>query len=285
VKNAALPTGFSCAKSFYATVAVNRSENPNLKTMHSARRMKMLKKCFSRRFSSVLSVAGLLMICMLGVLILSMVGCATRPSDQQAAFIPVQVAPVHETAQVSGGSSTNGALAGTGLVPKAFTLAKLQEGDVIRVTFEVETNLNTIAKVQLDGTIVMPLIGTVKAVGKTPPELQAELMQAYERVLKVNQLTVGVVSSSASVYVSGAVLRPGRIPMERPLTALDAIMEAGGFDFTRAKPSAVTVLRIENGTQVTYRLNLKKALEGKDTTPFYLKPFDIVHVPEKVFNF
>lgn len=264
----------------------DKSKSPNLKTMHGARRMKMkmLKECFSRWVGSVLYGASLLMVCMLGVLILSVVGCATRPADQRAAFIPVQIAPAHETAQVSGVSGTNGATAGPGLVPKVFTMARLQEGDVIRVTFEVETNLNTIAKVQLDGTIVMPLIGTVKAVGKTPPELQAELMQAYERVLKVNQLTVGVVSSSAGVYVSGAVLRPGRIPMDRPLTALDAIMEAGGFDFTRAKPSAVTVLRIENGTQVTYRLNLKKALEGRDPRPFYLKPFDIVHVPEKVFN-
>ncbi len=216
---------------------------------------------------------------------MGLVGCATRSSDQQAAFVPVPVTTGQETIQVSGASSTNVSAAGTALVPKAFTLAKLQEGDVLRITFEIETNLNTVAKVQLDGTIVMPLIGTVKAAGKTPSELQSELMQAYERVLKVNQLTVAVMSSSASVYVSGAVLRPGRIAMDRPLTALDAIMEAGGFDFTRAQPKAVTVLRIENGTQVTYRLNLKKALEGKASTPFYLKPFDIVHVPEKLFNF
>lgn len=229
-----------------------------------------------------LDLVRLLMVCAFGIIVW-LVGCATRPVGEQAGFVPVQV-------EVNAPSSTGSASLGTNVlstwtVPKTFTLAKLQEGDVIRVTFEVETNLNTVVKVQLDGTVVMPLIGTVKAAGKTPSELQAELMQAYERVLKVNQLTVSIVQSSASVYVSGAVLRPGRIPMERPLTALDAIMEAGGFDFARAKPSAVTVLRIENGTQVTYKLNLKKALEGKEQTPFYLKPFDIVHVPEKVFNF
>ncbi len=98
-------------------------------------------------------------------------------------------------------------------------------------------------------------------------------------------MSVTIASSAASVYVSGAVLRPGRIPMERPLTALDAIMEAGGFDPNRAKPGAVTVLRLENGRQQHYDLDLKRALQGKEPTPFYLKPFDIIHVPEKVWNF
>jgi polysaccharide export outer membrane protein len=165
-----------------------------------------------------------------------------------------------------------------------FSSTKLQEGDVVHVTFETETNLNTAAKVQMDGAIIMPLVGSVKAVGKTPLELQADLMRCYERILKDNQLSVTLASSAASVYVSGAVLRPGRIPMERPLTALDAIMEAGGFDSNRAKPSAVTVLRLENGQQHHYLLNLKRALQGKEPNPFYLKPFDIVHVPEKTFN-
>jgi polysaccharide export outer membrane protein len=72
--------------------------------------------------------------------------------------------------------------------------------------------------------------------------------------------------------------------MERPLTALDAVMEAGGFDPNRARLDRVTVLRIENGQQRLYKLNLKDVIEGKATTPFYLKPFDNVHIPEKRFN-
>ena len=64
-----------------------------------------------------------------------------------------------------------------------------------------------------------------------------------------------------------------------------AIMEAGGFDSARAKPSAVTVLRLENGKQRHYRIDLKAALRGNDSSPFQLKPFDIIHVPEKTFNF
>ena len=165
------------------------------------------------------------------------------------------------------------------------TSARLREGDVVKIAFEGDTNLTTIAKLQLDGLINTPMVGDVKAVGRTVQELQADLMQRYKPLLKINEITVTLVSSAASVYLSGAVLRPGRILMDRPLTVLEAIMEAGGFDHTRAKPSAVTVLRIENGQQRHFELNLKRMMRGNDTTPFYLKPFDIVHVPEKTFNF
>lgn len=161
----------------------------------------------------------------------------------------------------------------------------LAEGDTIRVAFEADTNLTTVAKVQLDGTVTLPLIGAVKAAGLTPEQLRADLMKRYEKLLSINELTVSVLTSSASVYVSGAVLKPGRIPLDRPMTALEAIMEAGGFDLRRAKPSAVVVIRKEDGQQRHYTLNLQSALRGEDLTPFHLKPFDIIHVPEKRFNF
>ena len=73
--------------------------------------------------------------------------------------------------------------------------------------------------------------------------------------------------------------------MERPLTLLEAIMEAGGFNFQRAKTSGVMVFRVTGGRQYHYRLDLKRMLKGEDSGVFYLQPFDIVHVPEKTFNF
>lgn len=185
-------------------------------------------------------------------------------------------------------SDTNsGAVAPTAAAtaPPPITSTHLQEGDSFRIAFEGDTNLNTVAKIQLDGTVMLPLIGAVKAMGKTLEELQADLRLRYQPLLKVNEINLTMAGTSASVYVSGSVLRPGRIAMDRPLTALEAIMEAGGFDSNRAKPSGVTVLRLENGKQKHYRIDLKAALRGDDPAPFQLKPFDIIHVPEKTFNF
>lgn len=180
--------------------------------------------------------------------------------------------------------STPAPIADSNTASNAPAIDRLREGDVVRITFEADTNMNTVAKIQIEGDINLPLVGDVKAAGKTLEELKADLMRRHENLLKVNEISVALISSSASVTVSGAVLRPGRIPMERALTALDAVMESGGFDPNRAKLDKVTVLRIENGQQRLYKINLKRVIEGKDTSTFYLKPFDIVHVPEKLFN-
>lgn len=162
---------------------------------------------------------------------------------------------------------------------------RLQEGDVVKIAFDSTTNLNTIVKLQLDGDITLPMVGAVKALGKTPIELRGELMKQYETLLKGEDITVSIVTAVTCVYVSGAVLRPGKISMERPLTLMDAIMEAGGFDNNRAKPSGVTVFRVENGKQQHFKVDMKRVLSGKNTEVFYLKPFDTIHIPERTFNF
>ena len=63
--------------------------------------------------------------------------------------------------------------------------------------------------------------------------------------------------------------------------SIDAIMEAGGFDKTKADMRAVVVVRQENGQTTNYTLNLQQVLEGTQKNPFYLKPFDTVYVPDK----
>ena len=161
----------------------------------------------------------------------------------------------------------------------------LQEGDLVGITFQYSTNFNASQKIPLDGLLNLEGIPPVKASGKTPVQLQTELARLYKPQIKDDVVTVKLLAGSTGVYVAGAVFHPGRIPMERPMTAFEAIMEAGGFDPNRAKLSAVTVLRIEGGRQKAFHLDLKRVLRGEEQSPFYLKPFDIVQVPTKTFNF
>jgi len=95
------------------------------------------------------------------------------------------------------------------------------------------------------------------------------------------EVTVQVVSSSCPVYVTGAVIRPGKILADHPITVLEAIMEAGGFDYAKADLANVTVIREENSQTKNIVINLKLVLSGKQATPFHLKPSDIVYVPVK----
>ncbi|MDX1953411.1 MAG: polysaccharide biosynthesis/export family protein [Verrucomicrobiota bacterium] len=161
----------------------------------------------------------------------------------------------------------------------------LQQGDMVSVTFQYSSNFNTVQKIAMDGTINLESVGTTMAAGYTSMELQMRLAELYRPQIKDDVVTVRLVSAISSVYVTGAVFRPGKIAMERPLTVLEAVIEAGGYDPTRANLSKVNVLRIVNGIQETYPVNLKAIIEGKEPTPFYLRPFDVIYVPNKVFNF
>jgi protein involved in polysaccharide export with SLBB domain len=161
----------------------------------------------------------------------------------------------------------------------------LAEGDVVSITFQYSTNFNTVQKIGLDKMLNLQGAGQVKAAGESALQLQDQLTELYKTQAKDDPIIVRVVSTEACVYVIGAVNHPGRIPIVRPMTVIEAIMEAGGFDSDRAKLSQVWVLRIEEGRQRAYQLNLKEVLEGKDDKIFYVKPFDIVRVPTKTFNY
>ncbi len=68
--------------------------------------------------------------------------------------------------------------------------------------------------------------------------------------------------------------------MPSHLTALDAIMEAGGFRLPTAEVGSVVILRRQNSSQIGYCIDLKPALKGGEIRSFYLEPEDIVYVPQ-----
>jgi polysaccharide export outer membrane protein len=159
----------------------------------------------------------------------------------------------------------------------------LREGDILRINFPGAPNLSTTQQIRPDGKITLSLIGEVQASEKTPGDLEKELIRLYSGQLVTKEITVTVESSSFTIFVTGMVIRPGRVDSHRPITALEAIMESGGFDYSRANLKEVTVIRTTKGRIEHFTLNLKRVLSGQDDAPFYLKPSDIVYVPEK-FN-
>lgn len=158
----------------------------------------------------------------------------------------------------------------------------LHEGDVVRVTFPGATALNGQSQtIRRDGIISVPSLGEIKAAGLTTKELEKAILDTYGSQIQTKEVNVTLESSAFSVYVTGSVLRPGKITADRPLTALEAVMEAGGPDYTKANLKKVTVIRVENGRTERHVLNLKLVLDGQSTEQFKLKPADIVYVPEK----
>lgn len=157
----------------------------------------------------------------------------------------------------------------------------LKEGDVVKISFPGVPNMDATQPVRQDGRITLPLLGEFVVVGKTTEDLSKELLELYSTQLVSKEVNVTLVASNYTIYITGAVLRPGKIVTDRRLTAFEAIMEAGGFDKTKANLKAVVVMRQEDGQNKSYTVDLQQVLSGKPSAPFYLKPFDSVYVPEK----
>jgi polysaccharide export outer membrane protein len=183
------------------------------------------------------------------VLLLPLAGCRTPPSSPTAALPP--------PTQI------------------------LRAGDVIRVAFPRSPTLDLTQQIRRDGRINLYLIGEVTAAGRTTAELEAALAAGYANEVLSRELRVTVISSAFSVFVTGAVLKPGRLSADRNLTAFEAIMEAGGFDLARADTRAVRIIRNENNHAVTYTFNAREILEGRSGAPFHLQAYDTIFVPER----
>jgi protein involved in polysaccharide export with SLBB domain len=162
--------------------------------------------------------------------------------------------------------------------PAQMTLAP---GDQIEIKFAHSQEFNETQTIRPDGKIEMQFVGEVAAAGKTPAELREELKQLFGQHLKYPQLAVFVRTWNENrVYVGGEVTKPGVVAMPGRLTALEAIMEAGGFNMLTAHTSNIMVLRQRDGKYQGHALDLKQALAGNGAAAFFLEPRDIVFVPQ-----
>jgi polysaccharide export outer membrane protein len=220
------------------------------------------------------------------VVLLGFSGCASHNNDQSAAGKSVPSAAPDTTAanatNAPDTTATNAPDVADNQPHKE--LIVLREGDTVRISFPGNANLDTAQQIRRDGRITMPLVGEVDASGLTPDQLKDKMIKLYESQIASKEVTVTVVSSSFPVFVTGAVVHPGKILSDHPITALEAIMEAGGFDYNTANLKAVKVLRQGTNTTEHFTLNLKAVMKGTDTRQFYLKPSDMIYVPQR-FSF
>ena len=162
---------------------------------------------------------------------------------------------------------------------EAGPVVKLAPGDVVEIKFFSIPELNESQAVRPDGKIALQLVGEVDVMGKTPAELREELMKLYVPHLKTPDVTVIVRQFlSRRIYVGGEVREPGSFDMPGQLSALEAIMQAGGFT-NLARLGNVVIIRHRGGQRFGASINFRHALAGDVTPQFLLEPLDIVFVP------
>jgi protein involved in polysaccharide export with SLBB domain len=158
----------------------------------------------------------------------------------------------------------------------------IQPGDTLDIKFFYNPELNETVTVRPDGYISLQLVNEVKAAGLQPSQLNEALTQLYARELKKPVIAVIVKTFAGQrVYVGGEVGQQGLITMPAGLTALQAVMQSGGFKNT-AQPSETLVIRKgPDNRPVPVRVDLNTMLSGSTAgQDFRLQPDDIVYVPK-----
>ena len=87
---------------------------------------------------------------------------------------------------------------------------------------------------------------------------------------------------SNRIRVTGAVRTPGLIPFSEGMTALDAVLAAGGFT-EYASQNGVLVSRKEGDAIQKHKIKLKDVMNGDIQKNFLLKPGDVVTVKNSWF--
>jgi polysaccharide export outer membrane protein len=126
--------------------------------------------------------------------------------------------------------------------------------DVVRVTVWKNPELSTEAVVRPDGTITLPVIGELKAAGRTAADLQKEATTRAAPL--VNDVVVTVAVAEVNSYrftVAGNVEHPGLFTSRYYVTISDAIALAGGPN-RYATTDAIEIVR--NGPRGVERLRV-----------------------------
>lgn len=163
-----------------------------------------------------------------------------------------------------------------------YSTGKLASGDVVRLSFPGAPELNVVQKIPADGKLSLPMVGRVSAAGRSLGEMQSTLSSLYAKQLTNQEVVLSVDSSAIPVYVSGAVIQPGKVLLERPMTVLEAIMEAGGFAPGLANPKRVILVRHLGGSHSTRTLDLSPALRGVQSEATEVRPYDVIYVHERI---
>jgi polysaccharide export outer membrane protein len=131
--------------------------------------------------------------------------------------------------------------------------------------------------VEANGTILFPVLGSIKAAGSTKEQLKADIAQRLTDKKLLMDPIVTVRFQNFRVTVLGEVKNPAVIPVpSEKISLLEAIGLAGDLTIY-AKRDNVLIIRENSGEKITKRINLNS--DELFTSPYYyLKSNDIVYV-------
>jgi len=152
--------------------------------------------------------------------------------------------------------------------------------DVLSVVFWREKDMSSDVTVRPDGKISLPLINEIQAAGYSPEQLRAKIDEAASKFVEEPNASVVVKEiRSRNVFITGAVNKPGTIPLMNNMNVLQLIAIAGGLqEYSDSKN--IVIIRMENDRQQYHKFNYRDVISQKHLEQnITLRPGDTVVVP------
>ncbi len=172
---------------------------------------------------------------------------------------------------------------------------RIQPGDQLSIEVIEDPSLNREVLVLPDGSVSFPLVGVLRASGRTTDRFRQELATALAPNFATEPSVFVSVAALAEpdededepitidVYVIGEVETPGLIEVEPGTTLLQALSQSGGFsDFAATKRIQLRRVDPHTGDYVAYRFNYRAVEDGaRISGRTRLIDGDVIVVPQR----
>lgn len=176
----------------------------------------------------------------------------------------------------------------------AQTSYRIQPGDTLQLEVLEDPALNRPLLVLPDGSVSVPLVGSVPAAGRSVDELRGALVASlapnfataptvYLSVGQLAQRRTGTAAArTISVFAMGEVGKPGRVEVAPGTTLLQFLAESGGLtNFAATKRIQLRRTDARTGQDSVYLYNYGAVLAGGTAPSIRLQDGDVIIVPQR----
>jgi polysaccharide export outer membrane protein len=155
--------------------------------------------------------------------------------------------------------------------------------DQLRINVWRDSELSMELRVRPDGTITLPLLGDIKAAGRTPSQIRDEIGVQLATYVKSETAKVTVALVAVNSYrfsVAGNVEHPGLFSSPFFVTVLEAMAMAGGPNRFAAPAHAVIVRTYAQGRTRQIPIDYDTLKNGeRPEQNIVVLPGDTIYVP------
>ncbi len=154
--------------------------------------------------------------------------------------------------------------------------------DLLELTVWQHEDVSGPLLVRSDGKVSVPLLGDVRAAGRTPAELSAMITAGLRDYIANPRVDVAVTEMNSQVVsvIGGGIEREGQVELQRSTRVIEAIAAMGGLT-PFAKKRRIRVLRNTRDGQVEFNFDYTAFVNGEaPDSNLVLEAGDTIIVPD-----